>query len=211
MTIDTSACAGGIIFSADSVRAIREGRKTQTRRLIKPQPSAGVRASALVPSGIEDGHGRELRPRYWPGKRYYVKETWCCEIDSDSAKPTGRYWYLLDNLDVVAIDDDGGHRYRKNGEEASPWISPMRMPRGAARYVIEVTEVRVQRLQDITEEDARSEGCESSTIPDSWPVGRTTAKEVFADAWDAINGKRAPWNSNPLVWVYTFKLVGGKA
>jgi len=65
-----------IIFSGVSVQAILAGAKTQTRRLLKPQPSAGVRQSVFVPSGFEDGHGREIRVPYRPGMLLWVRESW---------------------------------------------------------------------------------------------------------------------------------------
>lgn len=74
----------GILFTAESEALIRDGRKTMTRRVIVPQPSAGVRQSVFVPSGIADGHGREIRPRYLPGEIVYVKRTYFTrEAESD--------------------------------------------------------------------------------------------------------------------------------
>jgi len=199
-----ATCSGGIIFTGESVRTIRELRKTRTTRVIKPQPSAGVRSSPFVPSGIEDGHGRQFRPRYQPGKRYYVKETWCCKVDMISAKVTDDFYYRLDNPDVVKVDGDGWTVANKDGAEASPWLSPMRMPKRAARYVIEIDEVKVMRLQDITEKEVQEEGIYT------WAEGDHTCNTVetyFAPAWNQINGKTAPWFTNPWVFSHRFHLV----
>jgi len=223
-------CAGGIIFTGDSVLAVRDGRKTQTRRIVNwkwldganPQftgydignyctgvPSSGWVLRSRGGMGCWNDRTRPSKPRYQPGKRYYVKETWCKNSDD--------YLYQCDDPDLRLVDGDGYGVYRKDGSEASPWRSPMFMPRAAARYVIEVDTVRVQRLHDITEKDAIAEGVRCWVC--NGPVDGTSendcgcfhsrqmARDSFALAWDAINGKRAPWSSNPWIWAINFHLV----
>jgi hypothetical protein len=207
-----ATCAGGIIFSADSIRAIRDGRKTRTTRIINPQPSAGVRKSTFCPSGLEDDHGRALRLRYQLGKRYYVKEAWCIgnTVGGDAEH---RYLYRLDNPDLRLVDGDGLGVYRKDGSEASPWLSPMRMPKNAARYVIEIADVQAMHLQDISEKMAREEGFVCGVTMPARINGKRGEVHIFSPLhwlqlqWDAILGKRAPWAYNPWVFSYTFHSV----
>jgi len=217
-----ATCSGGIIFTGDSVRAIREGRKTRTTRLIWPKPNdklvnrLGDARGDELPE-VLDRLGPKFFPRYRMGGRYYVKETWCCKVDMVSAKITDDFYYRLDDPDVVKVDGYGCMVSRKDGSEASPWLSPMRMPKRAARYVIEIEGVTLMRLQDITTHLAAKEG-----VP-CWTCGGRTdgtseadcgcfhstqmARDSFAIAWNAINGKRATWDSNPWVWSYSFHMV----
>lgn len=208
-----ASCAGGIIMSAESVRATRDGRKTQTRRVLshldadncsffacekdmdgKPQPSDAVfRWNEKGHSGpgmyVSCGEYPEegsviLHARYQPGKRYYVREA--IRLTQSERPDYDRAEYESDGA-VTKLDTWPWKRYR---------LSAMIMPRGIARYVIEVESVRVHRLHDITEEDARAEGME-------W-------KEPcfnFQSAWDAINGRKFPWASNPWVWAISYHLV----
>lgn len=93
--------------------------------------------------------------------------------------------------------------YRATSESVGPWLPSIHMPRWASRIFLEVTEVRVERLQAISEEDACAEGVPASNgaAPTGW------ARQNFADLWDEINGVRAPWASNPWVWAITFRRV----
>lgn len=173
-----------IIFSAPMVRAILDGRKTMTRRIIKPQPSAGVRVSPFVSSGLEDGHGREVRIPWRPGDRAWVRETHY--VQSAGCR-------------------DGGGRvilYRAAEPDAPcTWRSPIHMPRWASRITLEITDVRVQRLQDISEEDAVAEGI--GPAPGGWWSGAEgqsapDPRAAFALLWSGIHGADA-WDRNP--WV----------
>ena len=112
---------------------------------------------------------------------------------------------------------DSAH-YRADPDEVSggPWRPSIYMPRWASRLTLEITEVRVQRLQDISEEDALAEGMDGHVAGEG-PVSRVRLfmepgflhsrfyREGYEYAWDEINGKRAPWSSNPFVWVLTFR------
>jgi|WetSurMetagenome_2_1015567.scaffolds.fasta_scaffold178861_4 hypothetical protein len=199
-----ATCSGGIIFSGESVRAIRDGRKTQTRRVACAAPGELVKFAGFGAWFRESAMSYEepffVRARYQPRKRYYLKETWCLgnTVGGDAEH---RYLYQLDNPDLRLVDGDGFGVYRKDGSEASPWLSPMRMPKDAARYVIEVDSATPQRLQNISPADIMAEG-----IDDRFD-GEKGIKTHFADAWDSLNGKRAPWASNPWVWAYAFHLV----
>jgi hypothetical protein len=175
-----------IIFSGPMVRAILRGEKTQTRRVVKPQPSSGVRYSPFVPSGIEDGHGRELRPRYFVGDTLWVRETWAARPDLP-----GLIEYKANHQ--PPCEYPFGHIY----DEETRWRLSMFMPRSVSRITLEVTGVRVQRVQEISEEDARAEGMESCT-----------AYDQYRALWDLLNTKRGyGWAWNPWVWAITFRLV----
>ena len=195
-----------IIFGAPMVRAILDGRKMQTRRL-----ATGANLDALTrlerelgkPTSSDewgacfdnDGTGGvvgvPLPCRYGEvGDRLWVRETWSHDGPG---------------LDAVRAAHEDAHTgvgygpyYRAT--EVAPdtlrWITPIHMPRWASRITLEITEVRVQRLQEISEDDAQSEGCDSPLVNNV---------DEFAMLWDSINGKRAPWTSNPWVWAITFR------
>lgn len=210
-----------ILFSGPMVRAILSGQKTQTRRVISPQPHAGVRRSPFVGSGWEDGHGYELRCP-WLVDRLWAREKW---------GSADRYYQCHENdtASVVAYAADRqAIRWQASPPSAIPdydiaqwnwdvmkWKPSIHMPRWASRISLEVVGVRVQRLQDISEEDAKAEGI---ALPDCSYMGRCNStscprhrvdayRYAFAELWDKINGKRYPWDSNPWVWVISFRRV----
>jgi hypothetical protein len=153
----------GLIFAAHSVRAILEGSKTQTRRLVKPQPR--------TPPEVR------VRP-YAVGQTLWVREAW-------RPNPLGAH-----GADYAA--DSAA------GETSSPaWRTPLFMPRSASRIELELLSVRIERLHEVSEEDARAEGYR--------PSKGESARERFADAWQSLNAKRASWSSNPWVWVLEFR------
>jgi hypothetical protein len=228
-----ASCSGGIIFTGESVRGIRDGMKTRTMRAMKPQPSAGIRKSPFSPSGIEDGHGRPLKPRYQPGKRYYIKEAYNY-FDPDPAGddaiaiPKERFFNRAPWSGVQGAREirwtsvyacDGPIVHPKDGRAL--WRPSCLMPRWAARYAIEIVDVTPMRLQDVTIEQAIAEGVPQTygdavmqgfidpkhdkTEPHEWD--NRTSVENLAVLWDRINGKRAPWARNPWVWSYSFRLV----
>ena len=195
----------GIIFTADSIRAIQAGRKTQTRRVIKPQPRDGVRASVFVKSGVEDLHGHEVKPRYQGGRIFYVKETWAKVSD----------WTTVD--ESVGLPDGIIYKSDWQGEEHPKWRSPMYMPQSAARYFIEITAVDVQQLQSMKWKDIEAEGIKYVKVAgltnydtqDDYDYACDNATiDEFIKAWDNINAKRGhPWADNPWVEVVEFKVI----
>lgn len=203
-----------ILFSAPMVRAILEGRKTQTRRVVKPQPSAGVRASPFVTSGLEDGHGRELRCPYGqPGDRLWVRERFAVDTKGADALVGQHYetpWYYADADEYGLLGHDGlGPIY----VEALRWRPSIHMHRDQSRITLEVTGVRVDRLQDISDEDAAAEGIDYQ--PNGGELYRPwrgherwweRPRPAFRDLWDHINGPES-WGANPWVWVVEFKRV----
>ena len=190
-----------IIFDGEAVRAILDGRKTMTRRVLKPQPHAGIRASVFVPSGVEDGHGREVKVRYEVGTKLWVRETWVEKAWTDAecarsgclSAPTDPTMVYL-GIRMRAI-----HKASCVVDGAGPWRSPIFMPRWASRLTLEVTELRIERLQAISEADAVAEGCTGSEV--------TTPRKEFIDRWDAINGHRYPWADNCWVYAVGFRRV----
>lgn len=205
-----------ILFSGPLVRALLAGTKTQTRRLMKPQPvpcsdALGTVAgdyewryskhSAVVTHDPTRSAGILDRCRYGAkGDRLWVKETW--------ATLTGngvRVVYRADGEDPRTGWSDVPPERRP----AMRWQPSIHMSRRQSRISLEVTEVRVQRLQDISEEDAKAEGV--TTEPQQGLLNGKPAtlypmthRQAFIWLWDAINGERAPWASNPWCWAITF-------
>ena len=193
-----------ILFSGQMVRAILEGRKTQTRRIVKPQPTKDY--VTLMPlSGELVGvtkHGGPIDNRGWlhcpygkPGDRLWVRETHAWY------DPAQTVYYKASETDWTYL----------------PWRPSIHMPRWASRINLEVVSVRVERLQDISEEDAMSEGIESweeRGVDDAQDYYRDyvtgghvyNAKDSFRSLWQSINGPGS-WEANPWVWVVEFKRI----
>lgn len=204
-----------ILFSTPMVRAILDGRKTQTRRVIDPQPVDCDQCLLAADNSYDykffSSPWRNIRvaktawiaPKYQPGDLLWVRETWCYEYNND-ASMTGNIIYKADGGYVVHVD----------GDDRSPWKSPMFMPKKAARIWLRVTDVRAERLQEISEADAKAEGlCAwiggaketryGIQIGDVW---ESDPRKTYARLWDSLNAKRwYSWESNPWVWVYTFE------
>ena len=210
-----------ILFSAPMVRAILDGRKTVTRRPVK---GAGLKwLEDFTPEYVADP-ANSLCPYGKPGDRLWVRETWGVishdfdeqgnMIDWSPDRPatpirempfgrgyySGHVIYRADGEAVWAGDDDGG------GDDRSAWKPSIHMPRVACRILLEITDVRVERLQEISKEQALAEGvmsCERDIDPegnDYSPV------ELFGGLWTMINGAES-WHVNPWVWVVEFKRV----
>lgn len=233
-----------ILFAGPMVRAILEGRKTQTRRVV-PLGWRGRRA------GIEfvGGCGMEDDPESWGyadeygdyytlananprrvipcpygtvGDRLWVRETW--SADCLSVYPCPRAWYRadrdFDEGDVRMHDDCSPPRECKRGPSGDclhgfRWRPSIHMPRWASRLLLEISEVRVQRLQEISEEDARAEGVEAEFEVDFGAfVGGaaidfervSTYRLGFKHVWAEINGPDS-WAANPWVWCVSFKRI----
>lgn len=177
-----------ILFSGPMVRAILAGTKTQTRRLLRPQPPEALadtvhydRATGgAMWASFHGDHGVSC-PYGQPGDRLWVRETWWCAAPHES-----------DGYPV---------RYRASAgvvmDVSAPWRPSIFMPRWASRLTLEVTGVRVELLQEISVDDCWAEGLQLDVA--------VPAKTQYARLWDSINAKRAPWASNPWVWVISFK------
>lgn len=230
-----------ILFSGEMVRAILAGTKTQTRRVVRPQPDDFVggpgvtlddgSAAPLVPVRMRESDGGLAAiecPYGKPDDRLWVRETFYCDdyryprdIPADElgdAEWRERMLYYRADVPSGRFEDAGYW-----GEPGSAWKPAIHMPRWASRIVLEVTDVRVERLQAITPEDVAAEGATILVAPDTrgvlvpvsrWEEWEATEKRAadairlqFADLWDGINGKRAPWSSDPWVWVVSFRGV----
>lgn len=214
-----------ILFSGPLVRAILAGRKTQTRRIVKPRTD---RDRALLAQATErDEHHRaggagdgstlqgallalaERCPYGAPGDRLWVRETWGAKEADPPGVPGGRRPQPGDRI-VYRADPGDAWQWR---DGSLPWRPSIHMPRWASRISLEVTAVRVERLQAISEDDARAEGVTAKAPTRAVAAGGVltndglSAVEVFRDLWDTINRKRAPWASNPFVWVVEFRRV----
>jgi hypothetical protein len=184
-----------ILFSAPMVRAILDGKKTQTRRVIKQQPTNAPGAPNLQAWFEEMDDGFIRCPYGQPGDQLWVRETWNC-ID------TGR---LTQRQDWV--------RYRATDGDEMYWRPSIFMPRWASRITLKVTAVRVERVQDITNNDARLEGVAVphpgiSHIPNEAGLWEQQYIVCFRALWNEINAKRGyGWDVNPWVWVVEFRKI----
>ena len=193
-----------IIFSAPMVRALLDGRKSQTRRVLKLQPPEWVTRMTHEGRcgwiGSGDGHGTLMHVPYAVGDRLWVKEQ-CATWEGNSTDATYR----------ATMGDDQWADMLHDARNGAPWKlrSPIHMPRWASRLTLIVTDVRVQRVQDISEADAVAEGvCETAfweraehkvSAGAPWSVDRL----AFADLWNILHSPEA-WALNPWVCALTF-------
>ena len=255
-----------ILFNTEMVKAILDGRKTVTRRVANISTEIRCGCSTddhdFVPDnfnhpeekptgfvcrkcgfGVAPPYCRVpcgtslFRPRYWPGDILYVRETWTelCYVDPDGYTHYDQtmYYYAADGApDVTLVDADGFEL----DDQRIKWKPSIHMPKEAARIFLRVTDVRVERLQDITDEQALAEG-----VPDEWPMEPVYCPECrgeglvgtvhpatlgfteidcphcekavtrFANLWGStIKPADLPtygWDANPWVWVYKFERI----
>jgi hypothetical protein len=230
-----------IIFNGPMVRAILSGIKTQTRRVVKLQPTGEWKIDTPPVLGritskhhLKERFGVFVRldietcfplaslipcPYGQPGDRLWVRETWkpvpisayrCSEGVQQTPNPQ--------DADEAAVYKAGWDR---SGGGVS-WRSPIHMPRWASRITLEITDVRVERLQDISEADAIAEGVRGYPFrpEDGWPIctgymvgdddGKTTLhpkpQDPYRLLWESINGPGS-WDTDPWVWVIQFKRI----
>lgn len=185
-----------ILFSAPMVRAILYERKTQTRRVVKPQPV--------------DRGGGSLSISYAAGKMNHMgPANFMLEKLAQYGCPYGKTGDRLWVREAFFIDGGKGSvRYRASGH-VSPfgWKPSIHMPRWASRITLEITGVRVERLQDISNADAMSEGIEEYLgIKYTGEKPPADGRIRFSELWTEINGPYS-WSANPFVWVIEFKRV----
>ena len=224
-----------IIFSGEMVRAILEGRKTQTRRpVIRYGNSSVKRVLGPTKDGFfdfilpeergssKDGIGHLVKcPFGQVGDRLWVRETFCLEhqVERDDLPPFDdgrpiRWEYEGAECDPEGADTWIQPHYKStdptpelcyedtDGEPTVRWKPSIHMPRWASRITLEITEIRVERVQEITEEEAISEGF--------FPDDGVSEVYCFSEAWDSLYAKKGlGWYANPWVWVLTFRRVEG--
>lgn len=198
-----------ILFSAPMVRALLDGRKTQTRRILKPQPELlpngtwHVFNSGGGTVGVETADMPAVAPdyvRYEVGDRLWVRETWA-PVDAIKHNDPG----------TQALADNGFYRADQSvhDDEITTWKPSIFMPRWASRLTLIVIDVRVQRLQDCNDSDAIAEGVTGSPGIDIdidgfwWP---NQPKKRYRELWDRINGAGA-WEANPWVVAIIFEVL----
>ncbi len=171
-----------ILFSGEIVRAILESRKTQTRRVVKPQPK-------LAPGFYDMVAGLPPCPYGQPGDRLWVREAMMQD-------PEDGVTYAADGQLVMAPPT---YCYR---DETTKSVPSIHMPRWASRITLEIVSVRAQLLQDISKQDCMAEGMNDlEDVHAGW-------HQSYAQLWDSINAKRGfGWDKNPWVWVIEFKRV----
>ena len=215
----------GMIFNAEMVRAVLDGRKTQTRRIMKVQPEHAGFGVRYITESINkrdtgkyfwsESNGTGIHSRSKPfccpfgavGDRLWVRETWARYNISQ---------YSHDMAYRATTPDD----WPKEGR----WRPSIHMPRWASRITLEITGVRVEQLQDINEADAVAEGIEllppDADLPplyhEYFPLGNKnglrcnpSAAASFAGLWQSIYGEES-WQANPWVWVIEFKRIEGE-
>lgn len=184
----------GILFNTEMVRAILDGRKTCTRRIVKPQPTAHY--------GVQC-----IKPPYQPGDILYVRETWSLRFDGE------KYFYKADK-------NTSREEKRLLDYDDVRWHPSIHMPKEAARIWLKVTDVRVEHLNDMTNDDALKEGAEGTRCDHAGAgaYGCTDCMNTgwleppileFMQIWNSTIKKsdldRYGWNASPWVWVIEFE------
>lgn len=227
----------GMIFNGEMVRAILDGRKTQTRRPVRfpvLDKNLGCELAGNELAG-ELSAGNYLNSAFGkPGHRIWVRETWatlgnedgCCVDWEDNLckgdeRSAARIYRASceqrpGDYGLWSIPDDADWKpHTKDHKFEGAWRPSIHMPRWASRILLEITSVRVERLNAISEEDARAEGiidggCLNCGEPE--PCGcanpEPDATDAFAYLWQSIYGQES-WNANPWVWVIEFKRIEG--
>lgn len=196
-----------ILFSTPMVHAILNGRKTMTRRVIKPQPCRSV---SLRPEIDGDmlywADGKRRFAKYEPGDLLWVRETWfredctpdCAGQEDENECPFNRVGNACYGYKA---------QYLTGGGDDIKWRPSIHMPKEAARIFLRVTDVRVEKLQSITDEDGKREGV-CGLCYDVKTGEEKYDMTFFKVLWDGLSAKRGyGWDKNPWVWVYSFERV----
>lgn len=212
-----------IIFSGPMVEAILGGRKTMTRRVVKPQPRqfSGRAGGRWIGDPITEMGKLIPCPYGQPGQRLWVRETFAFSTDDEllprenHRKCPERAGYYAQN---VVWRADGNNEFHPRDGKAL-WKPSIHMPRWASRLLLEVVAIRVERVGDTSSGDAFAEGIlEYETACYHWEpfkMGQTyfpDAVTAYRTLWDSINRERGfGWDSNPWVWVVEFKIIEAKS
>lgn len=192
-----------ILFNIDMVRAILEGQKTQTRRVIKPQPTS-PRWNNIGWLGWNDGHGYRMKPPCEDGDVLWVRETWSttdkCGLYPNWPSTGIHYMYKADNPTCDAAKE-------------ARWYPSIHMPKQAARIFLRVKEVRVECLQEITVDGCAAEGIwdDYKTYSEKYHenLKKAAYPKDFSELWNSTIKKadlpKYGWDANPWVWVIEFE------
>jgi len=188
-----------ILFNTAMVKAILEGRKTQTRRIIKPQPT-NPRWNNVGWLGWDDGHGYRMKPPCMEGDVLWVRETWC---DPYPENPLVPFAYKADfPMHWDADQTEHGDPIIIAAEEMK-WKPSIHMPKEAARIFLKVKDVRIEKLWAMDEEAAIAEGFEDS------PAGTDSPLQRFSELWDKTikrdDLREFGYHADPWVWVIEFE------
>ncbi|EPY0734828.1 hypothetical protein ACW7YG_002248 [Klebsiella quasipneumoniae] len=225
----------GMIFNAEMVRAILAGRKTQTRRIMKVQPESNQLGLLLITDSTKhsdigkyhwaesNATGNHVRSKLFlcpfgaVGDRIWVREGFFpAPLEMQSEPPRKTMWNIA-YRDGMQMEKLAPAEYNPTIYNYERWTPSIHMPRWASRILLEITDVRVERLNAISEEDARAEGiidggCLNCGEPE--PCGcanpEPDATDAFAYLWQSIYGQEN-WNANPWVWVISFERIEGGA
>lgn len=207
-----------ILFNGPMVKAILDGRKTQTRRIVKPQPQTDhvyIMPDGTLPGVFKNGYTEAKQigdkiflscragwmrcPYGMGGDRLWVRETWgLCDTEPKDGPENAQIFYK-------ATDESRRDmRYQK-------WRPSIHMPRWASRINLEITGIGIQRIQDISREDAREEGVTTNPYPtktyQDWDDPGVHVV-LFSQLWDSVYaGTEGSWDSNPWVWIIEFRRI----
>jgi len=207
-----------IIFSSEMVRAILENRKSQTRRVVKPQPDH-KQIHYWKKKKLYEGENRlwwwkdhswdldfemkigliEYCPYGKVGDRLWVRETWCLVDDTEFG---GTEWIDYRATPKHTTEHPAGWENEPQAENALKWKPSIHMPRWASRITLEITDIRVERLQEISFDDIYAEGIR---LEDREGESVANRQSAFLDLWNSIHKKEYRWEDNPFVWVIGFK------
>lgn len=212
-----------ILMSAPMVRALIEGTKTQTRRIVKPQPPAGYVRHCLyhapvygwtnVLDDFTDNWFKVRCPYGQPGDLLWVRERWTfvnVQRRGDQSELVVAYnadGADLPNRPAIFVHDPDSRWY----DAALGWFDrrkrpSIHMPRWASRLTLRITDVRVEQLQDISDEDAKAEGVRRHDWQYENGEGPETYRDAYACLWDHINGEGS-WDQNPWCWCIQFECI----
>ncbi|HBK2581894.1 TPA: hypothetical protein LGJ93_001218 [Escherichia coli] len=225
----------GMIFNGEMTRAILDGRKTQTRRIMKVQPESNQLGLLLITDSTKrsdigkyhwaesNATGNHVRSKLFlcpfgaVGDRIWVREGFFpAPLEMQSEPPRKTMWNIA-YRDGMQMEKLAPAEYNPTIYNYERWTPSIHMPRWASRILLEITNVRVERLNAISEEDARAEGiidggCLNCGEPE--PCGcanpEPDATDAFAYLWQSIYGQEN-WNANPWVWVISFERIEGGA
>lgn len=210
-----------IIFSPESVRATLDGRQTQFRRVVTPQPDPDGLSFNLIEKEWHDTSGRPYEPHGHHGDNMWIMESHALYQTIDHVRQYSGASFSEVSDGMVAYEADGYESIDDLKEHIrlmsdcsfegievheDKWRAPVYMPRWASRINLRITNVRVERVQDISVADAI---CEGMPLPIGGQlVSSSSVMDWWVDTWNSINKNRGHgWESNPLVWVYDFEVV----